>query len=49
MSLPYCKDCLIRKDECKCNNPSGEIIYGDLRRAYLEGYRDAKEGKEENI
>lgn len=42
MSLAYCFDCLVRFDQCKCENPSGELIYGDLRVAYQQGYRDAK-------
>jgi len=49
MSLAYCFDCLKRIDECECNRPSDKIIYGELRVAYMEGYRDAKEGKEPNI
>ncbi len=46
MSMAYCKDCLEREDVCECENPSNEVVYGELRREYLRGYRDAKEGKE---
>lgn len=49
MSLAYCYDCLERTDECTCDNPSNEEIYGETRVAYLRGYRDALEGKEENV
>lgn len=46
MSLAYCFDCLERWDECKCTNSSGQV-FGEIRRSYIRGYRDAKEGKEE--
>ena len=49
MSLAYCYDCLERADACTCGNQSGEVVYGELRTSYLRGYRDAKEGKEEDI
>lgn len=49
MSLQYCYDCLEREDNCECKNESGRTIFGELRVAYLRGYRDASEGKEENI
>lgn len=42
MSLAYCFDCLVRIDECKCDNPSGEYIYGETRVAYEQGKRDAE-------
>lgn len=49
MSMAYCYDCLERIDQCECDNPSDRHIYGELRVAYLEGYRDAKAGKYENL
>ena len=49
MSLAYCYDCLIRIDECTCGNPSTKEVFGETRVAYLEGYRDAKNDKEENL
>ena len=54
MSMPHCYDCLGIDgdgyiDSCTCENPSGKIIYGELRVQYLRGYRDAQEGKEEQI
>lgn len=49
MSLAYCYDCLERIDQCKCGNLSGKEVYGEKRVAYLRGYRDAKEGKEEDV
>ena len=47
MSLAYCYDCLIRVDECECGNPSNSEVYGEKRVSYLQGYRDAKAGKDE--
>lgn len=53
--MSYCYFCLERTDECKCDECAGDLceqqntVYGDNRRAYLEGYRDAKAGKEENL
>ena len=52
MSLAYCYECLKRIDECECERCGGacdEVVYGDRRVAYLEGYRDAQAGKEENV
>lgn len=48
MSLVYCYDCLIRVDECECIDPSGKQVFGEYRRGYAQGYRDAKEDKEES-
>lgn len=51
MSLAYCYQCLERIDEDNpdCRQHGDEIIYGEGRTNYLRGYRDAKDGKEENI
>ena len=53
MSVAYCYFCLERLQDCKCPECEGDcgnhIIYGDLRKAYLQGYRDAKEGEKENL
>lgn len=51
MSLAYCYNCLEGYDEENDNCPrhGDELVYGENRTAYLRGYRDAKEGKEENI
>lgn len=49
MSLPYCYDCLEVDTNCECGSPSNRVIYGELRRAYLQGYRDHEQGKEEDI
>ena len=48
MSEAFCYDCLERTDQCECEN-STKTIFGRLRVAYLEGYRNAQEGKEEDI
>lgn len=48
MSIPYCRDCLEREDNCECENSAG-VVYGEHRVAYLRGYRDAKDGKESEI
>ena len=49
MSLAYCFYCLERSDQCECKHKDEEVIYGDLRRVYIQGYRDGKEGKEMDI
>ena len=49
MSVAYCYYCLLRIDECSCEHEGEKIVYGDYRVAYLKGYRDAKEGKEEDV
>jgi hypothetical protein len=54
--MAYCYDCLKLaadpdwfNDVCVCDNPSGKVVYGEQRVRYLEGYRDAEEGKEEDV
>ena len=52
MSLAYCKKCLKRFDQCDCASCDGfcdDVVYGDIRVAYIRGYRDAKDGKEMEI
>lgn len=59
MSLAYCYYCLERIDfeNENCKKHGDEVIYGEGRRTYLQGYRDAKAGnvvpfileEEENI
>jgi hypothetical protein len=49
MSAPYCYHCLERMDMCECEKDCEEIVYGINRVCYLQGYRDAQEGKEPNI
>lgn len=48
MSAAYCYDCLEMYPNCECED-STQHIYGELRVAYLRGYRDALAGKDENI
>ena len=51
MSLAYCYYCLRRIDQenVGCEKHADKVVYGDGRRAYLQGYRDARDGKEEDI
>lgn len=51
MSLGYCYYCFERIDEenGNCSNHGIEVVYGENRKSYLKGYRDAKEDKEEDI
>ena len=51
MSLGYCYYCLEPEfqDNDDCPSHGDKTIYGELRVQYLRGYRDAEEGKEENI
>lgn len=49
MSLVYCFDCLERIDNCECGNPSDRTVHGELRIAYIQGYRDCENNKEMDI
>lgn len=50
MSLAYCYYCLENALDCDCEyKDSGNVVYGELRVAYLRGYRDAEEGREEDL
>lgn len=52
MSVAYCLICLERIDNCECKQCGGdceEQIFGELRVAYVRGYRDGKAGKEMDI
>jgi len=48
MSIAYCRDCYEDVfNGCRCENPSGKVVYGQWRQGYAEGYDDAKNDRED--
>lgn len=49
MSIAYCYYCLNREFSEECTCPDSRVVYGEGRVNYLQGYRDASEGKPEDV